>query len=274
MMEPRSGWQLSGHGPRAYESYIAQPVLAPGIDSLLEAADIGPGDDVVDLACSTGVVTRTLVERVGPDGHVIAVDVNPDMLSVAQEIAKERSIEAIDWREGDAGSLPLEDDSVDAMVCQQGMQFFPDRLAAMREARRALKPGGRFAFSVLRGIEENPFQRAIAEALDAHVGPDAAAVVYTPFSMNDPEAIKVQVAEAGFRDVHIQLETTTVRHPSLDELVPGYLNATPAAQALAEIAEPTQQRILDTVSTSLTDYLDGNGLAAPLSFHVVSGSVP
>lgn len=272
-MSGKSGWQLGGSGPYAYQDYIADPVLRPGIQPLLQAAEISPGDRVVDLACGTGMVTRALLEQVGSSGTVIGIDLNPMMLEVAKELTSSEAAVDIEWRQGDAASLPLEDGRADAIVCQQGFQFFADKSAALAEMARTLSDDGRLAFSVLREIERNPFQWAIADALQAHVGERAAAVIHTPFAMHEPEAIRGLVADAGFEDVHLRLETTVVRHPSLDDLVPGYINATPVADQVASLEAETQAKIVSHVESGLTGYVDDDGLAAPLSFYVVSAHI-
>jgi ubiquinone/menaquinone biosynthesis C-methylase UbiE len=270
LMGSKSGWQLNGSGPYAYQDYIADPVLRPGVQPLIEAAEIGPGDRVVDLACGTGMVTRALLERVGSSGTVLGIDLNPTMLEAAEELSGDRAADGIDWRRGDAASLPIEDGAADAIVCQQGFQFFADKSAALSEMDRALDNAGRMALSVLREIERNPFQLAIADALQAHIGEQAAAVIHTPFAMHDPESIRGLVAQAGFEDVHLRLETTVVRHSSLDELVPGYLNATPVAEQVASLDPTIQADILAHVRSDLLGYMDDDGLAAPLNFLVVS----
>lgn len=263
----RSGWQLAGSGPEAYERYLAGPILGPAAERLLEAAGVGSGDRVLDLACGTGVVARLAVGRVGPEGEVTGADLNPGMVAVARSLPEGADV---DWHEADAAALPFEDERFDAVVCQQAFQFFPDRPAALAETRRVLAPDGRMAFSVLRGIDRNPFQKAVAEAMSRHVGPEAGAVIHTPFALADADVLRDLAEDAGFRDVHVRIEFSVIRHASLDELVPGVLAATPAAPAVAGADGATRAALLEDLHDALASYLDDDGVAAPVEYHLLT----
>ncbi|MDJ0707075.1 MAG: class I SAM-dependent methyltransferase [Leptolyngbyaceae cyanobacterium MO_188.B28] len=269
-MQPQSGWQLSGSGPEAYELYLADPILTQCAPGLIKAAVVGVGDRVLDVACGTGAVTRLAAQTVGTTGRVMGVDVNPGMLAMARQLADQGLATKIEWLQSDAAGLAVPDANFDVALCQQGLQFFPDKLAALREMHRVLAPGGRLACSVLRDIRFNPYQQAIADALGRLVSPEAAAVIHSPFAFGDAETLRALVIAAGFHTVHIRLEMTVIRHHSLEELVVGYLAATPVASAFAALDDKVRSAILNDIRMSLHDYLDDDGLAAPLNFHVVT----
>jgi ubiquinone/menaquinone biosynthesis C-methylase UbiE len=107
---------------------------------LLEHASPQPGEHVVDVACGMGAVARQTAPRVGAAGTVVGVAINPAMLAVACSLPAPEGA-SIDWREGNASTLPLPDDAFDLALCQAGLQFFPDRLAALQEMHRVLRPG-------------------------------------------------------------------------------------------------------------------------------------
>src|SRR5260370_25850928 len=157
---------LAGNEPDAYERHIDPALFMPWARSLVETAALRPGERVLDVACGTGVVTRLAAKRVGAGGKVVGLDLNAGMLEVARSRAP-----AIEWREGSATELPLPDAAFDAVLCQQGLQFFPDRPAALREMRRVLVPGRRLALSVWRSLQGSPGHRALADALEPHIGP-------------------------------------------------------------------------------------------------------
>jgi SAM-dependent methyltransferase len=228
----------------------------------------------MDVACGTGVVTRLAAQRVGSTGRVIGVDLNPGMLAMARQLAQHGPAAHIEWRESDAATLPMSDAHVDVVLCQQGLQFFPDKPGALRELHRVLVPGGRFACSVLRDIHYNPFQQAVANALGRLVSPETAAVIHSPFALGDAEVLRALVTTAGFHNVHVRIEMTVIRQRSLDAFVAGYLAATPAASAIAALDETVRKAILGDVRTSLRAYLDDDGLTAPLAFHVVTARKP
>ena len=194
-----AGLQISGTPGEIYERHIVLAIFARWAPDLIEAAGVRSGERVLDVACGTGVVTRLLAERVGAGGRVVGLDRDPGMLAVARTAASRLNIE---WLEGSAVKMPLPDAAFDAVVCQQGLQFFPDRPAALREMRRVLVPGGRLALSVWRSIDHAPGFRVLEQALARRIGPEKAAL--PPFSLGDPEAIRAMVAGAGFREVRVR----------------------------------------------------------------------
>ena len=138
--------------PELYEKTLVPALFRPWAELMLQRAAPQRGARVLDVACGTGIVARLARERLGNGAKVVGVDVAPPMIAMARSVAPE-----IDWRVGDAGALPLEaGEQFDLVVCQQGLQFFPDRAAAAREMHRALAPDGRLAVSTWRPDEESP----------------------------------------------------------------------------------------------------------------------
>jgi SAM-dependent methyltransferase len=145
-----SGYQLSGNAPDAYVRY-ASHVMAPWTDDLIAQARCANGDHVLDVACGTGFVSNQL----DPNCKVAGVDVNEGMLAVARQNTN------IDWHSGSAIELPFADGSFDVVLCQQGLQYFPDRSLAVNEMARVLRPGGRVSLNVWGPIERQPFHAAL-----------------------------------------------------------------------------------------------------------------
>ena len=149
--------------PRPGEIYQREMVpasFARWAPDLVDLGAVGPGQRVLDVACGTGVVTRLAAERVGSSGRAVGLDVNADMLAAARAASPGSRIE---WHEGSALALPFPDASFDVLFCQQGLQFFPDRAAGLREMRRVLVPGGRLALSCWRSVDHQPGMRALEE---------------------------------------------------------------------------------------------------------------
>src|SRR5712691_12561106 len=168
-----AGLQISGTPGEIYERHIVLAIFARWAPDLIEAAGVRSGERVLDVACGTGVVTRLLAERVGAGGRVVGLARDPGMLAVARTAASRLNIE---WLEGSAVKMPLPDAAFDAVVCQQGLQFFPDRPAALREMHRVLVPGGRLALSVWRSITYQPAFHALQTALAKRIGAERAAL--------------------------------------------------------------------------------------------------
>jgi ubiquinone/menaquinone biosynthesis C-methylase UbiE len=253
-------WQLAAGAPELYERYLVPAMTAMWAADLVERAGVGRGERVLDVACGTGVVAREAARRVGDDGRVAAIDLNAAMLAVA------RSLPApVDWVEGSALALPFADAAFDVVLCQLGLQFFPDRLAALREMRRVLVGDGRLALNVFSAIERNPATQALAGALDRHVGPDASAVKRAEHALADRDELRALVASAGFADVAVHTEAKMVRFPSVGDYVGIQLAATP----LASVVAGASADLVDDVGAALASFVGEDGLAFPQEVHIV-----
>ena len=138
-MAQQEQWQLGGNAPEMYERYFVPTIFAPLASLLIELAAIQPSERVLDVACGTGVVARLAAQYVGPTGQVVGLDLNPEMLAVACTIPLPPGA-SIRWQEGSAVALPCAEAAFEVVCCQQGLQFFPDRGAALREMHRVLVP--------------------------------------------------------------------------------------------------------------------------------------
>ena len=217
-------WHLAGTAPEIYAEHLVPAVFAPWAPVLLDAAAVGIGHTVLDVACGTGVVAAAAVERVGPSGAVTGVDINPGMIAVAART------QGVRWARADAARLPFPDGGFDRVLCQAGLQFVPDRLGALREMGRVLRPGGRVALLVWRALHHSPGFAALADALQAVVGPEAAAVMRAPFVFgDDPRPLVTLLDSAGFGDVDVQARAGTVRFASVEAFVRCQRAASPLA---------------------------------------------
>jgi len=264
-----SGWQLEGNAPLAYDTYIADVFLQGYSHRLVEVAGIKPGDRVLDVACGTGVVTRLVANKIGSAGQVVGLDLNAGMLARAR--ASRQTPAAIEWRLGSATDMPFADETFDCVICQHGLQFIPDKAAAVFEMLRVLADRGRTVISVWRSIEHCPWQAAIADALERNVGSEQAAQIRSGFSFGDADQLQQVIVAAGFRGVEIRIDRESIRHASIAEYVPGYISATPVAAAVAVLDKEAQAKIITDVRDAIAAYRVGEGLAAPIEAHVAIG---
>lgn len=189
-------------GPaEVYEHYLARAIADPWTRVLLELASPQSGEQVLDLACGTGSVARQAAPMVGVTGHVVAVDINPDMLETGRAQPAPAGA-PIAWRQGDATRLELPDDAFDLVLCQQGLQFFPDRAASLREMRRVLRNEGRAVMSVWGSLDRHPVYEALFKATARHMG-EGLAGLEIPFSLSDPRELESLLGDAGFRRIEI-----------------------------------------------------------------------
>ena len=189
--------------PEMYEQWLVGPLFRPWAEMLPEELRLAPGDRVLDLACGTGIVARVARERLGDSGRIVGIDISSDMLAVACAAAPD-----IDWREGNAGALPLHaGERFDVVVCQQGLQFFPDKPGAAAQMRGALAPGGRLAVSTWRSDDEIPFFRDLRRMAERHLGP----IADERFSFGDAAALETLLCKAGFDQVDVRTVSRSTR---------------------------------------------------------------
>jgi ubiquinone/menaquinone biosynthesis C-methylase UbiE len=255
---------------RRYVPYSLDPLAV----LLLDHAVVRPGERVVDVGCGTGAMARQAAPRVGRGGAVVAVDINPAMLVVGRSLPAPEGA-PIDWREGNAMALPLPDASFDLAVCQHGLQYFPDRAAALREMRRVLAPGGRAAICVWRSFEHNPLSRLLQESIARRLNSTPLAL-FPATALGDADELREMLVSAGFGDVSVVEQPLTVREPWDDVLVQKSLKAAAgilpmyadmAAEQLAALAQATQQEI----GPALQAFREGNDLVYPMSAHIAIG---
>ena len=223
---PETDTGFAGSIPENYDRYLVPLIFEPyAADSAGRAASLSPGA-VLETAAGSGVVTRALAPRLPRDARYVVTDLNPPMVDYAA--SRQPPDPRIEWRAADALALPFADASFDLVCCQFGAMFFPDRTAGYREARRVLKPGGHFLFSVWDRIEANVFADDVTNAL-AELFPDDPPrfLARTPHGYHDTGLIRRELEDAGFSGVAI--ETRAERSRAASPRVPAvaYCQGTP-----------------------------------------------
>jgi ubiquinone/menaquinone biosynthesis C-methylase UbiE len=259
--------QVGGDAAEVYERHLVPAMFAAWAPLLVEAADVRPGEQVLDVACGTGVVARLAAERVGMAGRVVGLDVNGAMLAVARGVPLPAGA-AIEWCEASALAMPLPDAAFDVVLCQQGLQQFPDRPAALAEMRRVLGPAGRLAACVWGSLPGSPGMAALVDALERHVGSAAANNRRAPFALGDAAELRRLVDEAGFQDVAVRTMTGTARFPSPEKLVAYQLSATPLS-TLGGLSDQTFAAVVADVTAALHGSLTAGQLTFPMEAHLV-----
>ncbi len=258
MSEP-SGYQVSGNAAELYERYATQ-YMGPWVPDLIGLAELRPGERVLDLACGTGVVARLAATQVGSTGRVTGLDFNAGMLAVARTLLPVPGA-AIHWVEGSAVAMDLRDASFDVILCQQGLQFFPDRCAALREMHRVLVPGGRVLLSVWKSA--SPYNIAAGDALERYAGAVVANQYRAARVVPDATAMHRMLDESGFHAIQIRPQAMTIRLPAIETFVIGHLSSSPVAGALAALSGEQRAAFARQVRTALQPYADGDGVAFP-----------
>ena len=266
-MSKPSGFQVSGNAAEMYERYATR-YMGPWAPDLVAVAELRPGERVLDLACGTGVVARVAAAQVGPTGQVTGLDFNSGMLAVARTVPTGPGA-AIRWIEGSAMNMNLPDASFDVVLCQQGIQFFPDSGAALRETRRVLVPGGRVLLSVWKSA--SPYNVAVGEMLERYAGAEIARKYRESRVVPDAGALHGMLVEAGFHQVRILPRVMIVRLPSIEAFVIGHLSSSPVAGAVAALSEEQRSEIGRQVRKELAQYAEGDGVAIPDEVNIAMG---
>jgi ubiquinone/menaquinone biosynthesis C-methylase UbiE len=265
-------WQLEGSAPELYERYLVPAITSLWAADLVRRAAPQLGERVLDVACGTGVVARLAARAMGK-GRVIGLDINAGMLAVARSRPVDSLAPSIEWLKASALDMPLADRSFDLILCQLGLQFFPDRTRALQEIRRLLVPDGRVALSVFTAIEHTPVANALAQVLDRHLGTGASTVKRSEHSLCDASELHRLVAGAGFRDIGIQPVTQIIKFPSAREYVRLQLAATPQASLLKTVESAQRDTLIDAITADLSASLGISGgalgLTSPQEAHVL-----
>jgi hypothetical protein len=175
---------------------------------------------------------------------------------------------AIEWVEGSAQALPFADATFDAVCCQLGLQYFPDRELAVREMARVLAPGGRVVVMVWREIDRSPGFAALAEALGRTVGADAEAVMRAPFALGDADVLTTMLKRAGLRDCAIRAETGMVRFAAVASFVRSQVGGSPLAPIVISAPADAREQLVREVERALDPHVDDGRLAFPIEAHV------
>jgi len=259
---------FAGSVPENYDRYMVPLIFEPfAADLARKAASFSPGS-VLEIAAGTGVVTRALAPKLSPDASYVVTDLNPPMLDYA---ASQQPADArIEWRQADALDLPFEDARFDLVCCQFGVMFFPDRIAGYREARRVLKPGGRFLFNVWDRIEENVLANDVTNALAKLFPQDPPRfLARTPRGYNDMALIRGELEEAGFSSAMIETRAEQSRASSPRFAAIAYCQGSPLKNEI-EARDPGKLGAVTAyIAAALAKKYGDGALAGKIQAHVI-----
>jgi ubiquinone/menaquinone biosynthesis C-methylase UbiE len=215
-----------GSIPQIYDRMLVPLIFQPYALDLARRIKTHLPRHVLETAAGTGVVTAALAAHLPDDAAIVATDLNEPMLAQAKtRLGDKRNIT---WQQADALALPFDDERFDAVACQFGVMFFPDRVEGYSEARRVLKRGGRFFFNAWDRIEENDFTYVVVESLK-EIFPDDPPqfLARTPHGYHDVERIRSDLSQAGFTDMTIEAVAHTSRANSAEEAATALCQGSP-----------------------------------------------
>jgi ubiquinone/menaquinone biosynthesis C-methylase UbiE len=255
-------FELSVDAAERYEAMFVPGLFAEWAPRLADVAGIRPGQAVLDVACGTGIVARTVADRLGGDGRVVGLDLNEAMLTVARRIRPD-----LEWRHGDVAALPFPDGRFDAVLCQMALMFFPDLTGALREMARVARPGGVVAVAVPASLDDQPAYGPFVELAVREAGPAARTLLDTYWRCGNLDALVGAVEEVGLRPLTRETYEGTARFPSADGLPQTEIDASPLG---ARISGDVRRRIVDGTRQILRPWTaDDGSLRAPLRGHLL-----
>jgi ubiquinone/menaquinone biosynthesis C-methylase UbiE len=217
---------FAGSIPEIYDQFLVPLIFDSYARDLAERVASVEPQDVLETAAGTGVLTRAMVAKLPAQARIVATDLNQPMLDHAA--ARERGEGRIIWRQADALALPFEDENFDAVACQFGVMFFPDKVLGYKEARRVLKPGGRFIFNVWDQISENEFADVVTATLATIFPQDPPRfMARTPHGYHDVAKLREELTMAGFASISIETIGDISRAPSPRDPAMAYCQGTP-----------------------------------------------
>lgn len=260
------GKSFGGTAAQNYQRFFVPSIGAPVAQDLIGVAKLQPGERVLDVACGTGVVTRLAAKCVGSAGLVAGLDVNPGMLAVARSEAP--SEVSIDWYEASAEAMPLREGAFDVVLCQMGLQFVADKLAALREMHRVLDTRGR-VYVTVPGPKPRIFA-IMSDALAGHLDPEAASFIDLVFSMHNVGALRELLHSAGFRDIDTQATTKNLRLPAPQDFLWQYIHCTPLAEAAAQAGKDELEALERDVCASWQEFVVDGSLSLQVGMTTAS----
>jgi len=252
---------------QAYESHMVPGMFMHWAEFVVGLAAPQPGEQVLDVACGTGIGARVVARAVGPTGKVAGVDIDPGVIELARGLARGAGT-PVEWHCASALGMPFDDGAFDLCLCLQGLQFLPDRPAGMAEMRRLLKPSGRLAASIWGPLDCNRGHYAVVRALEDQ-GVDASAAKRA-CSFSDPEAIREAAAGAGFSRIQLRTEDGVSHFRSLESFISGMTVGSPSTRhAVALLSESGRDRFVKQVQEMLEPYVTGGELQYPMRTHIL-----
>jgi ubiquinone/menaquinone biosynthesis C-methylase UbiE len=259
---------FAGSIPKFYDTLMVPMIFEAYAVHLARLVAASTPSAVLETAAGSGVVARALAPRLGADARYVVTDLNQPMLDYAAN--RQGQDGRIEWRQADALDLPFEDASFDIVCCQFGAMFFPDRVAGYAEARRMLRPGGRFIFSVWDRIEENAFADDVTRAVAALFPCDPPGfLARTPHGYHDVELIREDLRRAGFADIAIETRAELSRASSARDAATAYCEGTPLRNEI-ELRDASLLGLATDRATDAIAARHGEGpIAGKIQAHVI-----
>jgi SAM-dependent methyltransferase len=255
----------------AYRDTLLEPVFRPWARLLLSTTQPRPGERLLDVATGPGTVAQAAAAALGPSGHVTACDISPAMLAIARGVPPQLDAAPIDYIESPAAPLASATSSQDVVTCQQGLQFVPDRGAAIAEMSRVLRPGGRVALAVWATIEECPAMAALEHAIRDQLGDEPADRYRSgPWGMPDGATWAGLLSSGGFTNVQVEKHKLLAVFPGGAAQLSASLAASAVAADVASLSAADRAALDHRIAQHLTSLTVGGAVEAVLHSNIAT----
>ena len=267
MTQPNQ-FQLSAAAAESYESHKVPAIFGPMADATLDAITLPASARVLDVACGTGAVARAVSSRLTQPSHLSGADLNPAMIEMARNTTP-AGIHSFDWAAASVEDMPFADGVFDLAFCQQGLQFFPDKGAALAEIRRCLQPGGRLILTTWAAIP--PFFEVVRDVLHRHLSPEAAATAVRPFVWNDSDEIRSIISAGGFECADPKKLQVFRKMPADVASMREEILATPNEPALRAVGDTHLDAIVEEILAGVSQFRSQDTLVMPQTTYLFEG---
>lgn len=244
-MPPIDAFRLTVAAARKYQDHSVPAMFGPLAKATVARLDLPRDGSILDVACGTGALTREIAKALPGTGQIVGTDLNQTMIDVARDLGSDTHHQ-LSWVASDVTNLPFDDAVFDMACVQQGLQFFPDKPAALTEIRRVLKPGGRLCMTCWKEI--SPFNYALSKALRTHVRETAATKARAPFSFRDGDLISNLLLDAGFAQINLD---KIVLQRTFEDLRAQIL-ALPVEKDMRDCGDTVIERVIEDVAIRLS----------------------
>jgi ubiquinone/menaquinone biosynthesis C-methylase UbiE len=236
---------FTGEIPRNYEKYLGPLIFREYAEDLANRITVPPGGSLLEIAAGTGMATRQLRDSISQDVSIVATDLNQDMLDVAKE--KFENSENIEFQTANALELPFDDATFDGVACQFSVMFFPDKLLALKESARVLKPGGKFYFNIWDSFEHNHLIQTVNKTIAEYLPENPPDFFNVPHGYYEIDVIKNLLFEAGYADIEISVLPRISATEEARNVAMGYVMGSPVRLQIEQCAPGSLSKIVDAV---------------------------
>ncbi|MBT5072835.1 MAG: methyltransferase domain-containing protein [Kordiimonadaceae bacterium] len=247
--------QFTGSIPEAYDTFLGPLLFEFSAKDLAGriAEKIPSGGKILEIACGTGISTNQLRKSLSDDIKITATDLNPAMLDFAK--SKHGDLKNVTFEVADALSLSFEENSFDAVVCQFGIMFFPDKLKGLQEMYRVLKPGGGLAFNVWDSFEKNPCASIVYDVIEHYFKSDPPQFLKMPFGFHDIPIIRDLIESAGFNNIEDHTVSEIIEGSEVNDVATGFITGNPNIIEINERATVEASVIINAAEAALLEKL-------------------